>query len=78
MNGTSPPAIRAGRACPGCGLHRRIAAITTLAPRLPRLVALGAGNLARGAPALRTWFGRERRCPQPARRWADGTTLALY
>lgn len=30
------------------------------------------------APAASTWFGRERRAAQPVRRWADGTTLALY
>lgn len=37
-----------------------------------RLRILGA------APAVSTWWGRERRAAQPVRRWADGTTLALY
>ena len=30
------------------------------------------------APAVSTWWGRERRAAQPVRHWADGTTLALY
>ena len=29
-------------------------------------------------PAARSWFGVRRVCAQPARRWADGTTLSLW
>lgn len=39
---------------------------------LARLRFLGA------APAISTRWGREHRAAQPVRRWADGTTLALY
>lgn len=30
------------------------------------------------APHERTWFGRTRRCEQPARRWSDGSSVSLW